>query len=74
LEQVRQELGTERTRREMAESPLHEGIAKERQRREEAERERDDLHRELHALREPRESSQTVEEEPERAESPDRLL
>jgi hypothetical protein len=68
LGELREELDTERTRREMAESTLHEGMGEERRRREEAERERDDLRRELHALREPRESSQRVEEEPERAE------
>jgi len=42
----------------------------ERRRREEAERERDELRRELYALREPRESPQSVDEEPERAETP----
>jgi hypothetical protein len=68
LEEIREELGTERTRREMAESTLREGMDEERRRREEAERERDDLRRELYALREPRESPETVEEEPERAE------
>jgi excisionase family DNA binding protein len=56
LGEVREELGAERARREMAESTLREGMAEERRRREEAERERDDLRRELHALREPRES------------------
>ena len=68
LGELREELGTERTRREMAESTLHEGMAEEQRRREEAERERDDLRRELFARREPRESPETVEEEPERAE------
>src|SRR5215210_4636060 len=67
LEEVRRELGTERTRREMAESTLREGVDEERRRREAAERQRDDLRRELSALREPQESPQTVEEEPERA-------
>jgi hypothetical protein len=42
----------------------------ERRRREEAERERDELRRELYALREPRASPQSVDEEPERAEKP----
>src|SRR5215208_3170277 len=65
---LREELGTERTRREMAESTLREGMAEEQRRREKAERERDDLRRELHALREPRQSPQTLAEEPERAE------
>ena len=65
--QLREELDTERTRREMAESTLRKGMDEERRRRERAERERDDLRRELFASREPRESPQTVEEEPERA-------
>jgi len=51
---------------EKAESTLREELAEERHRREEAERERDDLRRELYALTEPRKSPQTVEEEPER--------
>jgi chromosome segregation ATPase len=68
LGELREELDTERTRRERAESTLREGMDEERRRREEAERERDDLRRELFARREPRESPQTVKEEPERAE------
>jgi hypothetical protein len=68
LEEVREELVTERTRRELAESTLREGMNEERQRREEAERERDDLRRELFARSEPRESPQTVEEEQGRGE------
>src|SRR5215217_3563282 len=60
LGDLREELGAERARREMAESTLHEGMAEERQRREEAERERDDLRRELFARSEARESPQTV--------------
>jgi excisionase family DNA binding protein len=68
LGELREELDTEQARREMAESTLREGMAEEQRRREEAERERDDLRRELFALREPRESPETVEEEPERAE------
>jgi hypothetical protein len=63
-----EELGAERARREMAESTLREGMAEQRRRREEAERERDDLRRELYARREPRESPETAEEEPERTE------
>jgi excisionase family DNA binding protein len=59
LSQVREELGAERVRREMAETTLHEGMAEERRRREEAERERDDLRRELYALRETPESSES---------------
>jgi hypothetical protein len=66
--EVWDELDTERARREMAESTLREGMAKEQRRREEAERERDDLRRELHALRDLRESSRTVAEEQEIAE------
>ena len=65
---LRKELGTERTRREMAESTLREGMDEERRRREEAEGERDDLRRELFTRRETRESPETVGEEPERAE------
>jgi excisionase family DNA binding protein len=67
LGELREELDTERTRREMAESTLHKGMAEEQRRREEAERERDDLRRELFARREPRESPQTAGEEPEKA-------
>src|SRR5215211_2423497 len=48
--EVWEELDTERARREMAESTLREGMAEEQRRREEAERERDDLRRELYAL------------------------
>jgi hypothetical protein len=66
--EVWEELDTERARREMAESTLREGMAEEQRRREEAEQERDDLRRELYALREPRESPETVEEEPATAE------
>jgi len=68
LGDLREELGAERTRREMAEATLHEGMAEEQRRREEAERERDELRRELYALRTPRESSETAEEAPDRAE------
>jgi hypothetical protein len=68
LGELREELGAERTRRERAESTLREGMAEEQRRREEAEQERDDLRRELLARREPRESPQTVEKEPDRAE------
>ena len=66
LGELREELDTERTRRERAESTLREGMDEERRRREEAERERDDLRRELYALREPRESPQTAEEQQDR--------
>jgi small-conductance mechanosensitive channel len=54
---------------EQAQSTLQEELIEERRRREEAERERDELRRELFALTEARESPQTVEEEPDRAES-----
>jgi hypothetical protein len=60
LGEVREELSAEQTRRERAESTMHEGMDEERRRREEAEQERDSLRRELYALREPRESPQTV--------------
>ena len=57
------ELDAERVRREMAETTLHEGMAEERRRREEAERERDELRRQLYARREPGESPQTADEQ-----------
>jgi excisionase family DNA binding protein len=63
LGDLREELGAERARREMAESTLREGIDEERRRREEAEQERDYLRRELYALREAREAAETVEEQ-----------
>jgi len=66
---VREELGAERARREMAESTLREGMAEERRRREEAERERDELRREMYALREPRESPEPAEEQQGRGEA-----
>jgi len=62
LGELREELDAERTRREMAESTLREGMVEEQRRREEAERERDDLRRELYALRGPRESPEMAEE------------
>src|SRR5215217_1722026 len=65
---LREELGTERTRREMAESTLREGMAEEQRRREKAERERDDLRRELFAPGEARESPETVDEQQGRGE------
>ena len=70
LGELREELDTERTRREMAESTLHEGMDEERRRREEAERERDDLRRELHALREGPEAVEAVEEQQGRGQQP----
>jgi hypothetical protein len=62
-EEARDELDTERARREMAETTLREGMAEERRRREEAERERDELRREMFARREARESPETAEEQ-----------
>jgi chromosome segregation ATPase len=70
LGELREELDTEQARREMAESTLHEGMAEEQRRREEAERERDDLRRELHALRGPRQSPEPGEEQQGRGEEP----
>jgi hypothetical protein len=63
LGEVREELDTERTRRKMAESTLHEGMTEEQRRREEAEQERDDLRRELYALKEAPERPETAEEQ-----------
>jgi hypothetical protein len=57
------ELGAERIRRETAETTLHEGMAEQRRRREEAERERDELRRQLYGIRERRESAQKAEEQ-----------
>jgi hypothetical protein len=57
------ELGAERARREMAESTLHEGMAEERRRREEAERERDELRRESFGLRGRTETHEAAEEQ-----------
>ena len=65
LGEVLDELGTERARREMAESTLREGMDEESRRREEAERERDELRRELFGLRRQRESTETLEEQEE---------
>ena len=63
LGELREELDTERTRRERAESTLREGMDEEQRRREKAERERDELREELYARREPRQSPQTSEEQ-----------
>jgi hypothetical protein len=57
------ELDAERTRRETAETTLREGMAEQRRRREEAERERDELRRQLYARREPQGSPQTSDEQ-----------
>ena len=69
LGDLREELGAERARREMAESTLREGMDEERRRREAAERERDELRRELYALREPRTSTEAAEGRQGRGES-----
>ena len=63
LGDLREELGAERARREMAETTLREGMAEEQRRREDAERELDDLRRELQALREAPEAAETAEEQ-----------
>jgi predicted nucleic acid-binding Zn-ribbon protein len=62
LGELREELDTERTRRERAESTLREGMAEEQRRREKAERERDDLRQELYALRDSPEASEAADE------------
>jgi hypothetical protein len=67
--EAQEELSAERSRREVAESTLHEGMTEERRRREEAERERDDLRRELYARREPRESPERADEQKGREDS-----
>jgi hypothetical protein len=53
---------------EQAQSTLQEELIEEQRRREEAERERDELRRELYALREPRQAPETVEEQQGRGE------
>jgi excisionase family DNA binding protein len=63
LGDLREELGAERARREMAESTLREGMAEERRRREEAERERDELRREVAGLGRRTEAHETAEEQ-----------
>jgi hypothetical protein len=65
--EAQDELGAERARREMAETTLHEGMAEQRRRREEAERERDELRRQLYARREPRGSPEMADEQQGRA-------
>jgi excisionase family DNA binding protein len=68
-EEARDELGAERVRREVAETTLREGMSEERRRREEAERERDGLRRELFALRGREEASEAAEEQQGRGQS-----
>ena len=65
--EAREELVAERALREMAEATLHEGMAEEHRRREEAERERDGLRRELFALRGREEAHEAAEEQQGRA-------
>jgi excisionase family DNA binding protein len=69
LGDLREELGGERARREMAESTLKEGMAEERRRREEAERERDELRREMYALTRQREGPEKAQGGPQRVET-----
>ena len=69
-EEARDELGAERARREVAETTLHEGMSEERRRREEAERERDFLRRELFALRGREEAYEAAEEQQGRGQYP----
>jgi excisionase family DNA binding protein len=68
LGDLREELGAERARREMAETTLREGMAEERRRREEAERERDALRRELVGFGRRTEAHETAEEQQGRGE------
>jgi hypothetical protein len=68
LGEIREELGAEQARRKMAESTLHEGMAEEQRRREEAERERDELRQGLYAPRETPEAAETAEEQQGRGE------
>jgi hypothetical protein len=70
LGDLREELGAVRARREMAEATLHDGMAEERRRHEEAERERDGLRRELFALRGREEAHEAAEEQQGRGQSP----
>ena len=58
LGDIREELGAERARRQMAETTLREGMAEQRRRREQAEQERDKLRWELEAIRAGLESSE----------------
>ena len=68
-EEARDELGAERARREVAETTLHEGMAEERRRREEAERERDDLRGQLYARSRQQGAHEAAEEQQGRGES-----
>ena len=68
VEEAREDLAAERTRREVAESTLHEGMAEERRRRETAERERDELRQEQRVLGRQQEAHETAEEQQGRGE------
>ena len=68
LGDIREELGAERARRQMAESTLREGMAEARRRRMEAEQERDKLRWELAAIRAGRELPEWAEATPVKAE------
>jgi Tfp pilus assembly protein FimV len=61
--EAQDELGAERARREVAETTLREGMIEERRRREEAERERDELRRELIGHRGRTEAPEGAEEQ-----------
>jgi hypothetical protein len=62
-EEARAELVAERALRQMAEATLHDGMSEERRRREEAERERDGMRQELHALRRQQQEAHDAAEE-----------
>ena len=62
-EVTRGELDTERIRREMAETTLHEGMSEERRRCEEAERERDELRGQLYTRSRQQGAHETAEEQ-----------
>jgi excisionase family DNA binding protein len=68
LGNIREELGAEKVRREMAEITLRDGMAEARRRRLEAEEERDKLRWELAAIRAGRELPAGAEATPEKAE------
>jgi hypothetical protein len=66
--EAQEELGAERTRREMAETTLQDGMPEERRRREEAERERDELRQELFGRGRRTEAHEEAEEQQGRGE------
>jgi hypothetical protein len=69
VEEATDELGAERARREAAETTMHEGMAEERRRREEAERERDDLRERLYARSRQQGAHEAAEEQQGRGQS-----